>query len=70
MVHEAAHVAQYSQRGVIRFLAGYLWDFTGNLTSQLRQSKLSLAAAYEEIEMEREARLAEAAFIGDETRAI
>lgn len=70
IVHEAAHVVQYYQRGTVRFLIEYLWDYSRNLLSQARRGDISLTVAYQEIGMEREARLAEAAFLGPETRVI
>lgn len=63
LVHEAAHVLQYEERGWTRFLYGYLRGYFRALRAQPRWDVAGRRAAYLSIAEEREAREAEAAFL-------
>jgi hypothetical protein len=63
MVHEAAHIRQFQQAGLLPFISGYVWEY---LTFLCRSGKFDAEArrvAYEQITREREARQAEAAYL-------
>ena len=59
LVHEAAHVLQYEERGFVRFLFDYLLDYLRQLRAGGRWDAQGRMAAYLAIEDEREARSAE-----------
>lgn len=61
IVHEAAHVLQYAERGCVRFLAGYLGGFWRALQGGGRWDAAGRMAAYRALEEEREAHKAEEA---------
>ena len=63
LVHEAAHVLQYEERGFARFLWVYLSGYWRALRSGGRWDAGGRAAAYLSVEEEREARAAENAFV-------
>ena len=62
VVHEAAHVLQYAERGFVRFLWGYLRGYWRALREGGRWDAAGRMAAYLAIEEEREARRAEDAY--------
>jgi hypothetical protein len=62
VVHEAAHVLQYAERGFVRFLAGYLHGYWRALRESGRWDVRARTAAYLSLEEEREARMAEDAY--------
>ena len=62
VVHEAAHVLQYAERGFVRFLRGYLRGYWRALREGGRWDAAGRMAAYLEVEEEREARRAEDAY--------
>jgi hypothetical protein len=62
IVHEAAHVLQYAERGFVRFLAGYLRGYWRALRESGRWDVRARTAAYLSLEEEREARMAEDAY--------
>jgi hypothetical protein len=62
VVHEAAHVLQYAERGFARFLAGYLGGYWRALREGGRWDAAGRMAAYMALEEEREARRAEDAY--------
>ena len=62
VIHEAAHVLQYAERGFVRFLAGYLRGYWRALREGGRWDAPGRMAAYLAIEEEREARRAEDAY--------
>jgi hypothetical protein len=59
VVHEAAHVLQYAERGFVRFLLGYLRGYWRALREGGRWDAAGRMRAYLAIEEEREAREAE-----------
>ena len=63
VVHEAAHVLQYAERGFVRFLWGYLRGYWRALCEGRRWDTAGRMAAYLAIEEEREARGAEDAYV-------
>ena len=62
VVHEAAHVLQYAERGFVRFLCGYVRGYCRALRAGGRWDAAGRMAAYLAIEEEREARRAEDAY--------
>jgi len=62
VVHEAAHVLQYAERGFVRFLWGYLRGYWRALCVGGRWDAAGCMAAYLALEEEREARRAEDAY--------
>ena len=62
VAHEAAHVLQYSERGFVRFLLGYLGGYWRELRVGRRWDSSGRLAAYIAIAEEREARVAEQAY--------
>ena len=63
LAHEAAHVRQFQQAGLLPFISNYLREY---LTFLYRSEKFDAAArrvAYEQITREREAREVEAAYL-------
>ena len=62
VVHEAAHVLQYAERGFPRFLRDYLLGYLRALRGAWRWDANGRMAAYLAIPEEREARAAEYAF--------
>lgn len=62
VVHEAAHVLQYAERGFVRFLQGYLGGYWRALREGGRWDAAGRMAAYLAIEEEREAHAAEHAY--------
>jgi hypothetical protein len=62
VVHEAAHVLQYTEKGFVRFLLGYLHGYWRALREAGRWDAAGRMAAYNAIEEEREARVAEQAY--------
>jgi hypothetical protein len=63
LVHEAAHVLQYEERGFARFLAGYLRSYLCVLIKGKDLSAAARTAAYLSIPEERAAREAERAYV-------
>jgi hypothetical protein len=64
LVHEAAHVLQYEERGLIRFFYGYLRGYFRNLREEGEGfGAAARKAAYLAIPEEREAREAERAYL-------
>jgi hypothetical protein len=63
VVHEAAHVLQYTEKGFARFLVGYLKGYWRALREGGRWDAAGRMAAYMAIEEEREARAAEHAYV-------
>jgi hypothetical protein len=63
LVHEAAHVLQYEERGFVRFLAGYLRSYLRVLIKGKDLSAAARTAAYLSIPEERAAREAERAYV-------
>ena len=63
VVHEAAHVLQYAERGFARFLAGYLRGYWRALRVGGRWDAAGRMAAYMAIKEECEAREAEHAYV-------
>lgn len=59
VVHEAAHVLQYAERGFVRFLLRYLRGYWRALREGGRWDAAGRMVAYMAIEEEREARVAE-----------
>ncbi|HEX8560112.1 MAG TPA: DUF4157 domain-containing protein [Pyrinomonadaceae bacterium] len=62
LVHEAAHVLQYEERGAARFLFDYLRGYWRALRAGRRWGAAGRVLAYLAIEEEREAYAAEQAF--------
>ena len=62
MAHEATHVVQYQEAGVVGFLASYLRDYGRGLKAQGSFRKAARQAAYLAIKYEREAYAAEHAY--------
>ena len=62
VVHEAAHVLQYAERGAARFLRDYLGGYWRALRGGGRWDAAGRMAAYMALEEEREARSAEDAY--------
>jgi len=62
LVHEAAHVLQYEERGTLRFLAGYLRGYFRVLWEGKKFDAAARNRAYLAIPEEREAREAERAY--------
>jgi len=62
LVHEAAHVLQYEEKGFVRFLIGYLRSYWAGLRAGGRRGAAGRLAAYLAIPDECEAREAEHAF--------
>lgn len=62
VVHEAAHVIQYAEKGFVRFLLGYLRGYWRALREVGRWDAAGRMEAYMAIEEEREARVAEEAY--------
>jgi hypothetical protein len=63
LVHEAAHVLQYEERGLVRFFAGYLREYFRGLKEGKRFDAAARNAAYLAIPEERAARAAEHAYV-------
>jgi hypothetical protein len=63
VVHEAAHVLQYAEKGFARFLLGYLGGYWRALRGGRRWDAAGRMAAYMAIEEERAARAAEHAYV-------
>ena len=63
VVHEAAHVLQYAEKGFVRFLAGYLRGYWRALREGGRWDAVGRMAAYKAIAEECEARAAEHAYV-------
>jgi len=63
LVHEATHVLQYSERGMLRFLVGYLRDYFRGLKEGKGFDAAARTAAYMAIPEERAAREAERAYV-------
>jgi hypothetical protein len=63
VVHEAAHVLQYAEKGFAPFLWGYLGGYWSALREGGRWGAAGRMAAYLAIEEEREARAAEHAYV-------
>ena len=63
LVHEAAHVLQYEERGFARFLVGYLRGYLCVLVKGKDLSAPARTAAYLAIPEERAAREAERAYV-------
>jgi Domain of unknown function (DUF4157) len=55
VAHELVHVRQYADRGFVRFLARYLWDYAGNLV-RLRSHREAYLAIPTEVEARAEAK--------------
>ncbi len=55
VAHELVHVRQYADRGLVRFLARYLWDYAGNLV-RLRNHREAYLAIPTEVEARAEAK--------------
>ncbi len=55
IAHELVHVRQYAERGHLRFLARYLWDYTRNLL-RLRNHRKAYLAIPTEVEARAEAK--------------
>ena len=62
VVHEAAHVLQYAERGFVRFIWGYLRGYWRALRGGGRWDAAGRMAAYMALEEECEARRAEDAY--------
>ena len=62
LVHEAAHVLQYEERGFARFLLGYVGEYLRRLRACGGWDARGRMAAYESIGVECEARAAERAY--------
>ena len=62
VVHEAAHVLQYAERGFVRFLLAYLGGYWRALREGGRWDAAGRMAAYMAIAEEREASVAEHAY--------
>jgi hypothetical protein len=62
LVHEAAHVLQYEEKGYLRFLGGYALGYLRALRAGKRWDAQGRMAAYMAIAEEREAREAERAY--------
>lgn len=69
LVHEAAHVLQYEERGFARFVSGYLRGYWRALRAGRRWGAAGRTAAYLAIEAEREAYAAERAFASRAARS-
>jgi hypothetical protein len=63
LVHEAAHVLQYEERGLVRFLAGYLRSYLCVLIKGKGLGAGARTKAYLAIPEERAAREAERAYV-------
>ena len=63
VVHEAAHVLQYAEKGFARFLVGYLGGYWRALREGGRWDAAGRMAAYRAIEEERQAHAAEHAYV-------
>lgn len=63
LVHEAAHVLQYDERGFVGFLVGYLRSYVRGLKEGKGLSAAARNAAYLAIPEERAAREAERAYV-------
>ena len=63
LVHEAAHVLQYEERGLARFLVGYLRSYLRVLVKGKDLSAAARTAAYLAIPEERAAREAERSYV-------
>ncbi|HEX8293063.1 MAG TPA: DUF4157 domain-containing protein [Pyrinomonadaceae bacterium] len=63
VVHEAAHVLQYEEKGFARFLVGYVGGYWRALRESGRWDAAGRMAAYRALEEEREARAAEHAYV-------
>lgn len=63
VVHEAAHVLQYAERGFVRFLHGYLRGYWRALRKGGHWDAAGRMAAYKAIAEELEARRAEEAYV-------
>ena len=63
LVHEAAHVLQYEERGTLRFLFGYLRGYFRGLSGGKGFGARARTAAYLAIPEERDAREAERAYV-------
>lgn len=63
LVHEAAHVLQYEERGTLRFLVGYLRGYFRGLLEGKRFDTAARTAAYLAIPEECAAREAERAYV-------
>jgi hypothetical protein len=63
LVHEAAHVLQYEERGFVRFLIGYLRGYVRELRAGEGLGAGARTAAYLSIPEERAAREAERAYV-------
>jgi len=63
LVHEATHVLQYAERGMLRFLAGYLRGYFRGLKEEKGFDAAARTAAYMAIPEERAAREAEHAYV-------
>jgi Domain of unknown function (DUF4157) len=55
VAHELVHVRQYADRGFVRFLARYLWDYARNLV-RLRNHREAYLAIPTEVEARAEAK--------------
>jgi len=55
IAHELVHVRQYAERGHVRFLARYLWDYARNLV-RLRSHRQAYLAIPTEVEARAEAK--------------
>ena len=55
IAHELVHVHQYAERGHLRFLARYLWDYARNLV-RLRNHRKAYLAIPTEVEARAEAK--------------
>lgn len=69
LVHEAAHVLQYAERGMLRFLAGYLREYFRVLWEGKRLNADARNSAYLAIPEERAAREAEHAYVESRRRS-
>jgi hypothetical protein len=63
LVHEAAHVLQYEERGFLRFIVGYLRGYFQGLWEGKGFDAAARTAAYLAIPEERAAREAERAYV-------
>jgi hypothetical protein len=63
LVHEAAHVLQYEERGFVGFLVGYLREYFRGLKEGKGLNAAARNAAYLAIPEERAARAAEHAYV-------
>jgi hypothetical protein len=63
LVHEAAHVLQYDERGFVGFLVGYLRSYVRGLKEGKGLNAAARNAAYLAIPEERAARAAERAYV-------